>query len=218
MDARILREVELKQRERYSERLKKFGNDPRTLGWDSQESQRVRFARVLESVALEGRSLLDIGCGLADLLGFIREQGAELSAYTGWDINPDLIQACQERFPESAFEVRNLMLDAEAASPFDVVTMFGVLNFRFREFENETFARQMIGKAFALCNEALVVDMLSDLRDPSYPSEEFVYYYSPAAILEFAFSLTPHVTLRHDYASIPQREFTLILRKVPCGL
>jgi hypothetical protein len=55
--------------------------------------------------------------------------------------------------------------------------------------------------------------MLSSVRDTSYPAEDFVYYYDPAEMLAFALSLTPHVTLKHDHGSIPQREMVLILRR-----
>jgi hypothetical protein len=59
--------------------------------------------------------------------------------------------------------------------------------------------------------------MLSTVTDAKFPKEDFVHYYDPADMLRFALSVTPHVALRHDYRSIPQREFMLVLRRLPCA-
>jgi len=212
-----LRAVDRMLEDRYSQRLREFGLDPRTLGWDSRASQETRFAVAAQTVELSGRQVLDIGCGLADFLAFLRAQDISIKDYRGIDINNDLLDACSRRFPDCRFERRNILLDPPDQAEADVVTMFGVLNFRFREFGNEIFAREMIARAFSMCRGALVVDMLSAEREASYPAEDFVYYYDPGALLAFALTLTPDVILRHDYPPIPQREFMLVLRKQPCG-
>lgn len=204
--------------ERYSNRLRQFGCDPRTLGWDRRESQLARFRVASQMCSFAGCSVLDLGCGLADFYEYLCQDAATAPAsYTGVDINPDLVEVCRRRFPETTFDVRNILRDPYGAERWDVVTLFGLLNLRFSEFSNEAYARQFITEAFRLCNQAVVVDMLSKRFDAGYPREDFVYYYEPAEILDFAFSLTPHVTLRHDYPSIPQREFMLVLRRESCA-
>ena len=215
IDPRTLRAVDERLVERYSTRLSKFGDDPRTLGWDKRESQQARFGVALGMMDFSGKRVLDVGCGLADFLSFLRERGQAPASYTGCDINPDLLARCAERFPDCEFHQANLITDEVPGGPYDVVVLFGVVNFRFAEFSNEDFARQMIVRAFATCREALVIDMLTAVHDTSYPMEGFVYYYDPVEMLRFAFSVTPHVALRHDYASIPQREMMLLLRKEP---
>lgn len=214
LEPETLKQVDLKLIDRYSQRLEKFGRDPRTLGWDSRKSQDVRFAIAHDSLNFAQKSVLDIGCGLADFYDYLTQQAqVSLASYTGFDINPALIEQCQQRFPTCNFQVKNILLDTPGRNDWDIVTLFGLLNFRFQEFENLVFAKEMIAKAFSLCRETLVVDMLSTQLDTNYPQENFVYYYNPVEMLNFAFSLTPHVTLRHDYRSIPQREFMLILKK-----
>ncbi len=203
---------------RYSERLNLFGNDPKTLGWDSTASQDTRFAKAVRLVEFEGRSVLDVGCGLADFCEFLeRRIFSSPLDYTGLDINPELIKACQTRFPHKPFSVGNILLDLTPGAKWDVVTMFGLLNLRFSEFGNIDFAREMIVKAFSLTRDTLIVDMLSELTDASYPVENFVYYYKPDDMLRFALTLTPYVSISHDYPSIPQREFMIVMRKQPCG-
>ena len=164
----------------------------------------------------KGRSVLEIGCGLADFYGYLQEAPERTPGpYTGFDINEDLITACRENYRQATFEVRNILVDTPPKENWDIVTLFGVLNIRFEEFDNQDFAQRMIEAAFGLCREAVAVDMLSTICEPTYPKEDFVYYYDPLDMLNFALSLTPHVQLRHDQSSIPQREFSLILRKAP---
>ena len=204
--------------DRYSTRLRRFGADPRALGWDRKESQSARFEAAARAVSFAGRSVLDIGCGLADFGDFLHADRIRAPcSYSGVDINPDLIEVCRQRHPTDTFEVRNVLCQPFGEEQWDIVTMFGLLNLRFREFSNEEYAREFITEAFRICGEALIVDMLSARTDVAYPPEDFVYYYQPTTMLNFALGLTPHVTLLHDYPSIPQREFMLVLRKGPCG-
>lgn len=214
----LLRNLDNQQVKRYSARLRQFGPDPRTLGWDCSESQAARFKVASRSISFKGRSVLDIGCGLADFSDFLhRDSEVTPRSYFGIDINPDLIEVCRQRRPTDTFEVRNILSQPYGEEHWDIVTMFGLLNLRFTEFSNEEYAREFIAEAFRICGEALIVDMLSAKIDAAYPPEDFVCYYQPMAMLDFALGLTPHVTLLHDYPSIPQREFMLVLRKGACG-
>jgi len=202
---------------RYSTRLQKFGHDPRTLGWDTIENQSTRFKIATQSFDMVNSSVLDVGCGLADFYNYLKDKQILISEYSGIDINPDLIKLCQKNVSEAKeFSVRNILINPLKPLSYDVVCMFGILNFKFDGFENKIFAKRMISEAFKIAKKAVVVDMLSIQIDSSYTKEKFVYYYDPLEMLEFSLSLTPHVQLRHDYSSIPQREFLLVLTKNPC--
>lgn len=213
-----LENIDKKLVERYSTRYKKFGQDPKTLGWDNKTNQEVRFKNAIRSIDVVGKKVLDIGCGFADFHQFLLESfDSNEYQYSGIDINPDLIGECQNRFPNSQFYIGNILSQPNIISQeaYDVVSMFGVLNFKFSEIQNIDFAQSMIKQAFEYTKEVLVVDMLSSVLDSKYPPDDFVYYYNPVEMLKFALSLTPHVSLIQDYASIPQREFILQLRKSP---
>ncbi len=213
-----LENIDKKLVERYSTRYKKFGQDPKTLGWDNKANQGIRFKNAVRSVEIEGKKVLDIGCGFADFHQFLSEiSGIKNYQYSGIDINPDLISECQKRFPSSEFHVANILSKSDIVpeESYDIVSMFGVLNFKFSEIQNLEFAQSMIKQAFYYTKEVLVVDMLSSVLDAKYPPDDFVYYYDPIEMLKYALSLTPHVSLIQDYTSIPQREFILQLRKNP---
>jgi SAM-dependent methyltransferase len=193
MDKRIINELSEGMVSRYSERYKKMGYDVKTLGWGSREQQIFRFHQVLQSgIALSGKSVIDIGCGFGDFGKFLLEQNIQFSQYFGWDINPDLI--------------------AEATA--DVGVMMGVLNLDFKNrIDNFEYSKQLIQTGFKLVKEVLIVDFLSTRLSSDYPKEDFVFYHDPGQVLDFALSLSDNVSLRHDYAPIPQKEFMISIFK-----
>ena len=200
---------------RYSERYKKLGRHVHTLGWGSEEQQRHRFAQVFRATALEEKSVLDIGCGFGDFLSSCEGARCRLGHYTGWDINPDLIAEAQQQHPRSTFAVLNLAEQKELEPVAEVGVMLGVLNLNFKDdYDNLSFSKMMIKKAFSAVSETLIVDFLSLYCIPDYPKEDFVFYHDPCEMLAFVLELTPNVRLIHDYEAIPQKEFMLVLEHV----
>jgi SAM-dependent methyltransferase len=212
-------EVERATIERYSARFEKFGTDPRTLGWDTQTNQEIRFGAVASLIDCRGKAVLDIGCGFGDFYDFLSRSGRQPASYFGIDINPTLLDAARSRSDcRVRYERRNLLTNPFPTPVADVGVMLGVLNFRLATMDNIHYADAMIGAAFTAVREALVVDFLSAQRAPDYPEESFVYYYRPEERLASALALTADVVLKHDYPAIPQKEFVLLLRKAPaCG-
>lgn len=200
---------------RYSDRYKKLGRHVHTLGWGNEVQQCYRFSQVFRATTLEKKHVLDIGCGFGDFYSSCNEAGYNLTHYTGWDINPDLIQEAKKQHSASTFNLVNLAELEEVSPVADVGIMLGVLNLNFHQaYDNLDFSKMMIKKAFSAVTESLVVDFLSLCRTPSYPEEDFVFYHNPAEMLAYALELTPNVRLFHDYAPIPQKEFMLVLEHV----
>jgi SAM-dependent methyltransferase len=213
--ARAVGRIEQQAIERYSKRLAQFGEDPRTLGWDTRAHQWTRFAATTAVVDFARRDVLDIGCGLGDFRVFLEDQGIAPSSYAGVDINEDLLAVGRRRFPDSRFERRNVVLAPYTAPVCDVAVMLGLVNFRLADLDNYDYAARAIDAAFGACRDALVVDMLSARRTPDYPEEDFVFYFEPSRMLDLALARTPYVQLHHAYPALPQREFMLVLRKSP---
>ena len=206
--------------QRYSDRYKKSGRSISTLGWGSREQQEYRFGISLNLLPdLEKSSILDVGCGFGDFHRFLKDRGKASGRYCGMDINPDLISEAQKTASgsDSEFKVFNLLQDdLSQIDTYDYVFMFGLLNFRLREeMTNTEYSQLFIKKAFSVAQKSLVLDFISSHRDSSYPEEDFIYYHDPIEMLEYCLSLTPHVTLLHDYQSIPQRECTIVLSRQP---
>src|SRR3954462_15701666 len=65
---------------------------------ESQRTQRMRFEVFVRSHALQGRSLVDVGCGTGDL--FEHPQRHSITCeYTGIDISDAMIGRARSRFP-----------------------------------------------------------------------------------------------------------------------
>lgn len=214
LDAATIRSIEDETVERYSERLEEIGEDPRALGWDTEENQQTRFQAFTEAIDLDGRRVLDIGCGFGDFATFLDGQGVQMESYEGWDVNPDLLDVARNRHPNREFETRNVALTSPPPEPVaDVGVMMGVLNFRLDTVANPDYAQHVIERAWPFVSEALLVDMLSTHRTPSYPKEDFVYYYDPGVMMDRVAHLTQDIFVKHDYPPIPQREFILGLKR-----
>jgi len=176
---------------RYNERLKKYGYDPRTLGW-FKNRQPIRFKVLSEIGELNNCSILDVGCGFGDLYGFLLEKGLNVK-YTGYDINPNLIKIAREVYPEARFEVKDIE-EEEVNERFDWVFSSGVFN--FKTSCNEVFIQTMLRRMFQICRKGVAADFMSTYVD--FKKEE-IYYARPEDIFSFCKTLSKRVALRHDY-------------------
>ena len=208
--------ISKKNEERYSDRYEDLGYDVKTIGWGSWEQQKLRFEQTLSSgVSLEGKKILDIGCGFGDYLDYLNSSRVEIDSYIGWDLSDKLIDEAQDRYgghDEAAFRGQDLF-EVEAEPVADVAVMLGLLNLKYEEVDNYEYSRKAIQQAFGLVREGLLVDFLSVHWTESYPKEDFVFYHDPSEMMDYALGLTNDVRLLHDYAPIPQKEFMLVLRK-----
>jgi len=178
------------------------------LGFSSNASQHVRFSTLIGIGDLEGRSVLDVGCGAGDLFTYLREAVGEID-YRGVDIHAGLIDYASGRYPEGRFEVRDV-LAYDATDEVDYVLSSGV--FGLAPNGDPDFIRAMLTRQFALARIGVSVNFLS-ARTPN-PMDERSHYADPTEILELAFTLTRNVVLRHDYKA---NDFTLYLRHEPPG-
>ncbi|MDD5718019.1 MAG: class I SAM-dependent methyltransferase [Sulfuricurvum sp.] len=211
-----LAEISEQTIQRYSSRYEQLGKNIRTLGWGSEQQQHYRFQKTLNHLSLEGKTLLDIGCGFGDYLHFLHTHAVPFRHYHGWDINPNFIAEANQTYREDAkstFETKNIA-DIPLQPTADIAIMLGLLNYNLKSsMNNYDYSHTLITQAFSLVNELLIVDFLSDHLTPEYPQEDFVFYHNPGKMLEFALSLSPNVVLYHDYAPIPQKEFMLFIYK-----
>ncbi len=214
-----IEEISKSMIERYSNRYNQMGYDVKTLGWGSKEQQEYRFRQAINSINFDQpKSILDIGCGFGDLFALLLADKKPINKFIGWDINPDLIGEANKIWKSievtNEFSVVNLANHVCEKPLADIGFMFGVLNLNLKDnFDNYAYSKLFIENAFSAVKEVLVVDFLSTHLTPDYPKEDFVFYHDPIKMLEFAFTLTPNVVLKHNYAPIPQKEFTLFLYK-----
>ena len=177
--------------DRYNERLKQYGYNPKTLGW-LKGKQEIRFQVLLEIGSLVNCSILDVGCGFGDLYGFLVNNGIKIQ-YTGVDINQNLLEIGKELYPTASFKVMDF--DTESLEKeFDWVFASGIFNFKLED--NESFIKNMLSKMFSISKKGVAVDFMSSYVD--YQNEGS-YHAIPGEIFSYCKQLSRRVTLRHDY-------------------
>lgn len=87
----------------YSALVEKYGINVKSLDWGSRESQELRFKILSQLTDLNAKSILDVGCGLGDLYGWLEKNNIKTN-YKGIDITPKMIEKAKERFINTDFE------------------------------------------------------------------------------------------------------------------
>jgi SAM-dependent methyltransferase len=149
--------------------------------WESHENRLMALSFV--SLGRGPGTVLDVGCGVGDLLG--RQMPGR---YTGWDISGALIGAARGNWPGADFHVRDLYASTEERA-FDYVVASGLF-----QFADPLRLRVGVERMWALCRKAVAFNFLTRADDT--PGE---HWHDPLAVLAFCRTLTPRVVLRMDY-------------------
>jgi SAM-dependent methyltransferase len=181
---------------------------PNAVGWGSRASQEKRFAVLADVGPLEGARILDVGCGTADLFGFLQRRGLHVD-YTGYELTPAMAAAARQRYPEARVELVDLMAQPEPLQErFDYVMVSGM--FYLRQREPMAYVEAMVRRMIALCTRGVAFNLLSAraaLGEQDHPGE---FYADPGRVLTLCLEITPWVVLRHDYMP---HDFTTYLYK-----
>jgi len=188
---------------RYSERFDQFGLDPRTLNPGSEERYRLQHEVHASAGPMDGKSVLDIGCGLANYYDFLHQRGHDVD-YVGYDIVPQFIESNRRRYPQLRFELRDVSRDG-VAHEADYAVMCQVFNNKYEHASNAEVVKETLRAVFPAVRICASVDMLSSYVNYQEPH---LNYFSPEEMFAFGKSLTPFVKLRHDYLPF---HFTLFL-------
>ncbi len=181
-----------KLRRYWDERAKATGDDRAKVDAHSR-TQAMRFSAFTHYHALEGKSVLDIGCGVGDLLQHLRDRNVACH-YHGVDLSSEMIDRCRKRFHDAEFSCSNV-LEWDDSRRYDYTVAFGIHNnVRFDGYHE--FLERMTRKQFALCAGAAHLSLLTD-RFPGFA--EHMQAFRAERILTLALEITPYVSLRHDY-------------------
>src|SRR5688572_29328850 len=82
----------------YSRAVEEHGRDDfRVLLWASPQTQAARFKAMVDLVDPVGKTVLDLGCGKADLLDFMLVRGAAPKRYVGIEGVRELADAASSK-------------------------------------------------------------------------------------------------------------------------
>jgi len=184
----------------FNESCEKFKNSSwQACCYIDEFMQDVYYHSIFKNINKNFKNILDIGCGQADLLDFIRKNSSKAS-YTGLDVSNKMIEYCNKKFPKDLF-YNCSFLDFKNKDSFDLIFAVGVFNLRVSNDEKEQldYLKQNIHKMYSECKKSCSFTLMS--RYGNQNSEDQLFYYEPWKVLEYCFSLTSSVVL--DHSSIP---------------
>lgn len=179
---------------RYSERYKKHGYSPATLGWGENGRQHLRFCHLYQVGQMQGKSVLDVGCGFGDLYGYLVSRGWE-GHYTGIDMVPELIAEGKSRYADA--ELINADFESfNFQRQFDYVLASGIFNLRLSSEDNWSYITRVLSRMFELAKVAVAVDFMTTWVDFQRPE---AFHTDPAELLNKIRPLTNRFVIRQDY-------------------
>jgi len=189
----------------YGPRLRKARRSHEALDWASEATQAARFAVLADNVPLAGRSLLDVGCGLGDLLAFLTRRGVQAD-YTGVDLLEPMIAEARRRLPKGRFLCADIFAeDVFGPGTFDVVYCSGTLNLNLGN--NMAFLRRAVETFFRLSRDVVAFNLL---HRRARCDDERYFYYDPDAVRPLLAEHAVGVRLFDNY--LPN-DFTFLCRK-----
>lgn len=173
-------------------RIREYGSgSPGALGWHPV-GQQTRFKTLTQIGDLAHCSVLDVGCGYADLYPFLKQRFAGVEYY-GIEQMPELLDVAQARYYHASNITLRLGDFLRVPLPLsDYVLASGALSYRHR---NPRFVYQAIEQLFASCRLGLGFNLLSWEPPGGGPLAAF----DPTDIVAFCETLAPKVVLLDGY-------------------
>jgi ubiquinone/menaquinone biosynthesis C-methylase UbiE len=189
----------------YDTRFKKLGPVVQSVGWSNKADQYKRFDLLFNNSDLTGKSILDVGCGLGDLVEYLETRGIRDYVYIGIDISREFINFAELKYGNQnvSFHVEDVLSLNNLSA--DVVLASGA--FSFRQLGMKKYVEKAIEKMYSISNDFCSANFLSSETDYKLKKNQ---YYTPSWVLKQALSLSGNVELK--YGS-PRNEFTIVINK-----
>src|ERR1700681_1934148 len=167
----------------YQEARQNGAKGVHALLWTSLEGQKIRFDVIARSCPLAGMRILDVGCGRADLLGYLLERGIGPAHYTGMEMIPATIRSARrQKYERCTIVAADFVCEPEKLQVgADVVVFSGSLNTLTRP----QFYRALRA-AWAAAGQWLVFNFLSSRY---WCGEEWLNWHRRQTVLAFCRSL-----------------------------
>jgi len=188
----------------YLKAVERHGAGFHSLLWASPSTQQARFDCFMRLVNFAGKSVLDVGCGRADLQDHLHHRGVEPAEYLGLEA-VDILADAAERKGHAVLRADFIREPQRLYTGSDVIVFSGSLNTLTVDDFYKTLRH-----AWQATAEYLVFNFLSTA---ALAAADFLKWHEPRTVLEFARGLSSnvHVQLADDY--LPG-DCTIALRKV----
>ena len=194
----------------YGEKVRQHGETARGVDWNSTESQKTRFDRLLGIVPPTDTeySILDYGCGYGAIIDILTERG-QIFRYVGYDVSEEMIVRAKRLHPWDQCRFTTV---EEKLEPADYVVASGVLNVRLEtpSVEWEAYILETLDELDRFSRNGFAFNALTSYSDPGRMRND-LYYADPTWLFDHCKrKYSAQVALLHDYGLY---EFTILVRK-----
>lgn len=167
------------------------GNDMAILEYPDQKTQQEIFHHAVRRFDLQDKSILDLGCGLGYLKGYLDRHHPDYASYLGVDLSDHMVTGAQERFGKEYFINRDILADPFAEDQFDISFLISVLGYPVGP-DPEAYMKDLLKELFRISGYGIGFTHLAPHRREE-PSD---FTYAPQALEEWCRQvLSPHVVL-----------------------
>lgn len=179
----------------YGRSYREHGDSPSAL-LTPKGRGALRFRAILPYLGPGQTSVLDYGCGLGYLFDYLSSQEADIR-YTGLDMVPEFVAACQAKFGDRA-SFRQIQVDAPLDEQHDIVFASGVFHIRSHDSRDQAvqYAFDRIETLFASARKMLICDFQSPFVD--FQQDDALHFGLDEVANFCAGRLTRRFVLRHD--------------------
>jgi len=177
------------------------GNDyllysPYVVGYSSEAEQQYMFLNLLMGFDGSMDSLLDIGCGRADLYEYITKRSTSIISYQGIDHNPNMNDLAKQKYN---IDIINDKFETAKLKNADWVVASGFFTPRRCETESEDLQKLFkdIDKMYSLANNVVSFNMLSPIGNEVVNG---FFYVHPGLIMDMLIEKYRYVTVKNNYS------------------
>jgi len=182
----------------YTAAINKHGDSSKGVHWNSVHSQQTRFKVLLSCIEDEGFSVVDAGCGFADLYFYLEEKDIKFSSYTGLDLCSSMVKIAKEKTGQDILEC-DICRDTLPQADYYVCS--GAMNILSR-FDTYLFIRN--------CYEASSKGFVFNLLMGDDDSLVYNHFY-PQELQNLFDELGAKVSIKKGYL---EHDFTVFMEKV----
>jgi len=195
----------------YSSKLIEYGETPRGVDWNGEDSQILRFEQLCRLIQdeSEGFSLNDLGCGYGAMFDFLSTKYS-ITSYLGIDVSEEMVRAAVSRY--KARPVARFIAKAEPDIVADYSIASGIFNVRLERTDHEwyDYLQTTLDILDRTSHRGFAFNCLTSYSDED-KKRDYLYYADPCRLFDLCKNrYSRNVALLHDYELF---EFTILVRK-----
>jgi SAM-dependent methyltransferase len=148
----------------YGDLLQRFGASPLALDEREDKKEHHFYDHLFDGAQLpDPASVLDIGCGMGNLIKYLQGRDLQIHDYLGVDLLAQFVELCRAQYPTPfSFVEANFVSDTfQPDRRFDLVVNMGVLVSRVLLYER--YIDYSIRKMIALSRKYVLFNVITDI-------------------------------------------------------